>query len=308
MQKVSKKFNIITPVYIREDCIMRCMNSVTLQSGEVEHWIVDDGSTDETLQIIREYARLHSHVRIIHHKTNQGVNAARNSAIQKCDGEYILFLDSDDELVESAIQKVDETIATYPLFSHYLFLVDRKARNLRQPYLSKCTIITYQDWLLEKVSGDFLHVMKREMLQKFPFNEQVRIYEIVCFLQLYRYSQKQLLVPETLVHIEQNRKDSVSLQYKLTTKQAIYRESIALKEIIHLCYHDYIEAGAIKQASRIVEKYKILALASENYTCLKEVPFPPITYTMKIVKKVQLGKMLCLAIIGYSKLKSLLRK
>ena len=64
MQKTSKKFSIITPVYNRADCIIRCMNSVTRQNGEIEHWIVDDGSTDGTLQVIQEYASLHSHIKI----------------------------------------------------------------------------------------------------------------------------------------------------------------------------------------------------------------------------------------------------
>ena len=307
MQKTSKKFSIITPVYNRADCIIRCMNSVTRQNGEIEHWIVDDGSTDGTLQVIQEYASLHSHIKIVHHDTNKGVNAARNSAIQKCNGKYILFLDSDDELKEAAIQKIDETIVADPHFLHYLFLIDREAKKDLPPHLLQPTVITYQDWLLEKISGDFLHVMNREMLQNFPFNEQVRIYEIVGFLQLYQYSQKQLFIPEILVHIEQNRKDSVSLQYKLTTKKAICRESIALKEIIHLCYTDYVKAGAIKEISRIIKKYKMLALATEDYTCLKDVPYPPVTNIMKIVNKARLGKILCLTIIGYSKLKSLLR-
>ena len=52
------KISIITPVYNREDCISRCIESVAIQAEGVEHWIVNDGSTDATLSIAVSYTHL----------------------------------------------------------------------------------------------------------------------------------------------------------------------------------------------------------------------------------------------------------
>ena len=87
----------------------------------------------------------------------------------------------------------------------------------------KQTVITYFDWLRGEVGGDFVHVMKREMLQKFPFNEELRIYEETNFLRLHRYSKEQLFTNQIIVYTELNRKDSVSLQYQLNNSRAIHR-------------------------------------------------------------------------------------
>lgn len=79
-------YSIITPVYNRADCIMRCMQSVekSMQSliggGNVEHVIVDDGSLDSTASIVEDYAKQHPHVVSVKFPQNRGTNAARNEA------------------------------------------------------------------------------------------------------------------------------------------------------------------------------------------------------------------------------------
>lgn len=76
------KISIITPVYNREDCISRCIESVAIQAEGVEHWIVNDGSTDATLFIVRQFADKYPHIHLLTYECNAGVGAARNAAIQ----------------------------------------------------------------------------------------------------------------------------------------------------------------------------------------------------------------------------------
>lgn len=80
-------YSIITPVYNRADCIMRCMQSVEKSmltqfggGGNIEHVIVDDGSLDSTASIVEDFAKQHPHVVSVKFPQNRGTNAARNEA------------------------------------------------------------------------------------------------------------------------------------------------------------------------------------------------------------------------------------
>ena len=88
--------SIIMPVYNREIPIRTAIDSVRSQS--LEHWeliVVDDGSTDQTREIVRAYSLIDNRIRLIEAK-HRGVCAARNTGIGHADGEYLAFLDSDN--------------------------------------------------------------------------------------------------------------------------------------------------------------------------------------------------------------------
>ena len=88
--------SIIIPVYNVEDYLEKCLSSVVEQSlKEIEIIIVNDESTDNSLNIIKAYAANDSRIIIINQK-NKGLGGARNSGIDIATGEYLFFLDSDD--------------------------------------------------------------------------------------------------------------------------------------------------------------------------------------------------------------------
>lgn len=121
------KYSIITPVYNREDCIARCIESVMRQVCdvmEIEHIIVNDGSDDRTGEICREYAADESRVRYIEFSHNKGTNAARNAAIKAAEGDYIIILDSDDYFVDDALSYVDNMVRTHAGYRYYMFAPD----------------------------------------------------------------------------------------------------------------------------------------------------------------------------------------
>ncbi len=89
-------FSVIIPVYKVEDYLHQCVNSVLAQDFEdFEIILVDDGSPDNCPQICGEYAAKDHRVKVIH-KKNGGLSDARNYGIEVAEGEYLLFLDSDD--------------------------------------------------------------------------------------------------------------------------------------------------------------------------------------------------------------------
>lgn len=100
----SLKVSVIIPVYNAEGMVRQCVKSVTNQVYKnVEIILINDGSTDNSLQICREIAKTNSGVKVVS-QTNRGLPAARNAGIKKANGDYILFLDADDTLSNDSIK------------------------------------------------------------------------------------------------------------------------------------------------------------------------------------------------------------
>lgn len=97
------KLSIVIPVYNTENLLPACVDSVLNQTfRDYELILVDDGSTDNSLALCREYAEKHDHIRVIHQE-NAGASAARNAGIEAAKGEYIHFIDSDDLLPQNDV-------------------------------------------------------------------------------------------------------------------------------------------------------------------------------------------------------------
>lgn len=90
------KFSIIIPVYNGAAVLARCLNSAA-DLPDTEVLLIDDGSTDKTPDILREFSEKHRNFRIFQ-QSHQGVSAARNLGLTHASGEFILFLDGDDTL------------------------------------------------------------------------------------------------------------------------------------------------------------------------------------------------------------------
>lgn len=90
------KISVIVPVYNVEKYIERCLQSLMCQTHrDIEVILVDDGSTDSSLQKCREYEGKDQRFRTFH-KENGGLSSARNKGLEEATGEYICFVDSDD--------------------------------------------------------------------------------------------------------------------------------------------------------------------------------------------------------------------
>lgn len=94
------KLSIIVPIYGVEKYLRKCVDSLLAQdlsSSKYEIILVDDESPDACPQICDEYAAAHENIRVVH-RPNGGLSAARNSGIEIAQGEYLMFVDSDDYL------------------------------------------------------------------------------------------------------------------------------------------------------------------------------------------------------------------
>lgn len=103
-------FSIIIPAYNAHNTVQSCLNSILNQSFKnFECIIVNDGSTDDTLNICREVLNNDIRFRIIN-QNNQGPAVARENAIRICKGKYLVFVDSDDFLISNALENLYEYV------------------------------------------------------------------------------------------------------------------------------------------------------------------------------------------------------
>lgn len=95
------KYSIIIPVYNAEGTLRRCLDSLVKQAfSDYELLLINDGSTDGSDAICREYAERYPQIRYFA-KENGGVSSARNLGLEQAKGEYVLFVDSDDYVSEN---------------------------------------------------------------------------------------------------------------------------------------------------------------------------------------------------------------
>ena len=104
------RFSIITASYNRAHLLPRCLDSILQQKfSQFEAIVVDDGSTDNTEQVVEEFVRRDNRIRYVR-QDNSGANAARNLGARKARGQYILMFDSDDEVFPDWLEKLDKLV------------------------------------------------------------------------------------------------------------------------------------------------------------------------------------------------------
>ena len=103
----SSKISVIIPIYNTEEYIEECILSIVNQTfSDFEVICIDDGSTDDTLNILNRFASEDDRIKIIHLNQNYGVSYARNIGLNEAKGDYVLFIDSDDFLEYNALGEV----------------------------------------------------------------------------------------------------------------------------------------------------------------------------------------------------------
>lgn len=103
------KVSVIVPVYNGEKFIEECIKNVLNQTlEEFELIIINDGSTDNTLDICKRNSEIDKKIRIINQE-NEGVSSARNKGIEQSNGEYICFVDCDDKIEENYLEELYNT-------------------------------------------------------------------------------------------------------------------------------------------------------------------------------------------------------
>ena len=228
-REILTKVSVIIPVYNVEKYLRECLDSVVNQTlNDIEIICINDGSTDGSLEILKEYAQKDNRVIVID-KENEGVSIARNLGIKMSNSNYVLFLDSDDyldinclEKVYSKIQETSVNILNFGLIENW----------------GKCTNPVWYNRELEKNEGI---ITSPEIIKMFltnacgklfnkkylidneiTFPENIKtcedgIFCIKCFLN----STSWYLMNEAFYYYRKNREDSATNSKKEVMKNDI---------------------------------------------------------------------------------------
>jgi len=126
--------SIVIPTFNRGEYLPRAIDSALDQTfADIEILVVDDGSTDNTTEIVNNYDD--DRVQYLRHETNMGANAARNTGIKTSNGQYVSLLDSDDELhpeyLEKSIPRLEncDSDVSVGVFTSFRILTDKGIEN-----------------------------------------------------------------------------------------------------------------------------------------------------------------------------------
>lgn len=144
----------IIPVFNSGKCVSYCLDSIyslPLHEGEFEVIVIDDCSTDDTLQVLMDYVSKHSNMIVLHQEVNQRQGAARNRGIDMARGTYVAFCDADDTIVAegvvNALKAVSETKADICYFDFEYEQSESVWHRFQMPSETHNTILSGRDYL-----------------------------------------------------------------------------------------------------------------------------------------------------------------
>lgn len=166
---MNTKISVIIPVYNGEAQLNRCLDSVLRQTlAEIEVLCVDDGSTDQSLHILKAYAEKDARVHVIEQE-NSGAGVARNNALANASGVFVAFMDSDDKYPDpTVLEKLYEAAVT-----HETKIAGGYCNIIRADYEGPKTEDPIIDICMENPEGTFVNYKDFQ----YDFNYQGYIYD-----------------------------------------------------------------------------------------------------------------------------------
>lgn len=198
--------SILIPVYNAEKTINRCLDSVLDQTySDIEVILVNDGSKDDSLSVLQEYAEKDRRVTIISQE-NQGVAVARNIGLDNATGDYILYVDSDDWIEKDMVERMLEISANADI----VFCGNDAATSSENREIS--VDIKIENWNHEKLISEFIKhkiisgmlwnkLIKRSLTEGCRFNPKTGYGEDAEFLwQVLQNTKSMCVTNEVLYH------------------------------------------------------------------------------------------------------------
>lgn len=177
MKNADPYLTILTPTYNRGELLKKCYESLKDQTVQRFQWlIVDDGSEDDTEQIAAEFCKNQSEIEITYlKKKNGGKHTALNYAHPYIKGEYVLILDSDDTLIDKAVEMVYDGWKRYDDNKEVGIVIWLKGESVEKPnaYVKdEYKTVDIMNYPRCCVKGrDCCEVIRAELLKKYPFPE-----------------------------------------------------------------------------------------------------------------------------------------
>lgn len=239
--------SIIVPVYNTQKYLEQCVTSLLSQTyRNLQIILVDDGSTDGSGNLCDAFATEDGRIQVIHQK-NQGVSAARNCGLEKANGEWALFVDSDDILPKDSLASLvksgaDLTMGCLEEFDESGSLVEAPkfipsqtlSRKQALEMLFDESVWGYQGYLCNKL-------YRLQVIQNFKirFDPVIQYNEDRLFVMEYLLHCNNITIIPQTVYFYRQRAESAMGQMKALFKPAMLTELDAFEKMKELVYEEY---------------------------------------------------------------------
>lgn len=185
--------SLIIPIYNSSETLNRCLSSVKRQSYcDYEVIMVDDGSTDDSFELCRSFGNEDSRFIVINQE-NGGASSARNTGIENAHGDYICFVDSDDEIRPNYIKDLIDDIGEYDIVIHgMMHYHGASVRDMRMKVNGQYDLTTdyqsfFHDINIDEFGGPVCKLFKKSIIDNnnLRFNTDIRLAEDLDFFMRY---------------------------------------------------------------------------------------------------------------------------
>ena len=259
---MNEKISIIIPAYNASKYITRTLDSVCNQTYKnLEIIVVDDGSSDNTLEICKEQSEKDNRIKVFH-KENEGVTLARDMGISMATGELIGFIDADDTIDPEMYEYLYNNLVKYDAdISHcgYKTIKENGEENLFYG-TGKLIIQSNTDGIIDLIKGEIVEpslcikLFRKELFDNLDYDKTMKINEdYVINLLLFKKSRKSVFVDEPYYHYYQNENSGSSKN----TEEYFYRDILKAADItLNLFKYDdnihyYAEIGRASCRERV---------------------------------------------------------
>lgn len=235
------KISVVIPVYNVEKYIRRCLESIIGQENSsytIECLIIDDASPDDSMTIVKEIvANYHGSAitfRIIRHEVNKGLSEARNAGIKVSTGDFLFFVDSDDELLENSFLRFLDYYQKYPLvdviignsldFENGILSVSHTDESGKTPILVDDKRLIMKKVLKREINRNVWNKLIRRSIvedNNLLFDVGLLYEDVIWTYRLYSSVSSILIIPE-LTYLYENNPLSIVHTYTERSNQLVW--------------------------------------------------------------------------------------
>lgn len=187
-------FSVVMPVFNRGWAVPRAIDSAVMfaaETGSIEIVLVDDCSTDDSVQVIHQCIEKHRDndlvsFQFVQHAKNKGVCGAKNSGAFAASGEWLIFLDSDDELLQGTAAELKKCLVSNSEYPLHFFKCVAETETAPQIPAKGAELRNFGAYFSRGTDGEALPVIKREVFVQFPYDEDINGYESLAYLRIVR--------------------------------------------------------------------------------------------------------------------------
>ena len=262
-------FSIIVPIYNVEKYLDECLKSILSQSyRNFEVICINDASTDNSYVILSKYADRYSQIKLISNEMNEGLSYSRNRGMEIAEGDYIIFVDSDDYVSEKMLSVLEGVLGKNPAdilnFNYDLKLegINAAEKNfyINARYTTDLSYKTGQEWFSSALNNDFPitpyawnKVYKRTFLiqEKLKFYEGLLHEDILFLVQSVMKAERVIFIEDSL-YIYRRRDGSITAG---KSEKKLDSLVIIVSEIWSVWKSNQLEAGMDEALKKYMDKW-----------------------------------------------------